>query len=82
MFNNLMMQGQLKNGTIIAVKVLSSDSRQGTREFLNELMSISDISHDNLVKLYGYCSEGDKKILVYNHLQNNSLAQTLLGMSW
>lgn len=72
-------KGQLKNGTIIAVKVLSSDSRQGVREFMNELMAISDISHDNLVKLYGYCVEGDQRILVYNHLENNSLAKTLLG---
>ncbi|CAN6277647.1 unnamed protein product [Urochloa humidicola] len=72
-------KGQLKNGTIIAVKVLSSESRQGVREFQNELVAISDISHDNLVKLYGYCAEGDQRILVYNHLENNSLAQTLLG---
>jgi len=77
-----MVQGQLKNGTIIAVKVLSSESRQGVREFQNELVAISDISHDNLVKLYGYCTEGDQSILVYNHIENNSLAQTLLGMSW
>ncbi|CAD6247976.1 unnamed protein product [Miscanthus lutarioriparius] len=72
-------KGQLRNGTIIAVKVLSKESRQGVREFLNELMAISGISHDNLVKLYGYCVEGDQRILVYNHLENNSLAQTLLG---
>jgi len=72
-------KGQLKNGTIIAVKVLSSESRQGVREFQNELVAISDISHDNLVKLYGYCTEGDQRILVYNHIENNSLAQTLLG---
>ncbi|KAG2648697.1 cold-responsive protein kinase 1-like isoform X2 [Panicum virgatum] len=72
-------KGQLKNGTIIAVKVLSSESRQGVREFQNELVAISDISHDNLVKLYGYCVEGDQRILVYNHIENNSLAQTLLG---
>ncbi|CAO2044651.1 unnamed protein product [Urochloa humidicola] len=72
-------KGQLKNGTIIAVKVLSSESRQGVREFQNELVAISDISHNNLVKLYGYCTEGDQRILVYNHLENNSLAQTLLG---
>jgi hypothetical protein len=77
-----MVQGQLKNGTIIAVKVLSSESRQGVREFQNELVAISDISHDNLVKLYGYYAEGDQRILVYNHIENNSLAQTLLGMSW
>ncbi|KAL5670567.1 hypothetical protein ACJX0J_022788, partial [Zea mays] len=74
-------KGQLRNGTVIAVKVLSSESRQGVREFLNELVAISDISHDNLVKLYGYCAEGDQRILVYNHLENNSLAQTLLGSS-
>ncbi|PVH65654.1 hypothetical protein PAHAL_1G047500 [Panicum hallii] len=72
-------KGQLKNGTIIAVKVLSSESRQGVREFQNELVAISDISHDNLVKLYGYYAEGDQRILVYNHIENNSLAQTLLG---
>ncbi|PWZ26591.1 putative LRR receptor-like serine/threonine-protein kinase [Zea mays] len=75
-------KGQLRNGTVIAVKVLSSESRQGVREFLNELVAISDISHDNLVKLYGYCAEGDQRILVYNHLENNSLAQTLLGMAY
>jgi len=73
------MQGQLRNGTSIAVKVLSMESRQGVREFLNELVAISGISHDNLVRLYGYCVEGDQRILVYNHLENNSLAQTLLG---
>ncbi|XP_062218273.1 cold-responsive protein kinase 1-like isoform X2 [Phragmites australis] len=72
-------KGRLKDGTIVAVKVLSSESRQGVKEFLNELMAISDISHDNLVKLYGYCVEGDQRILVYNYLENNSLSQTLLG---
>ncbi|KAL6629884.1 hypothetical protein ACP70R_029649 [Stipagrostis hirtigluma subsp. patula] len=72
-------KGRLKNGTIVAVKVLSLESRQGVKEFLNELMAMSDISHDNLVKLYGYCVEGDQRILVYNYLENNSLSQTLLG---
>uniref|UniRef100_A0A453NG00 Protein kinase domain-containing protein n=1 Tax=Aegilops tauschii subsp. strangulata TaxID=200361 RepID=A0A453NG00_AEGTS len=42
-------------------------------------MSISNISHGNLVSLYGYCVEGNQRILVYNYLENNSLAQTLLG---
>ncbi|XP_062224013.1 cold-responsive protein kinase 1-like isoform X2 [Phragmites australis] len=72
-------KGRLKNGTIVAVKVLSLESRQGVKEFLNELMAMSGISHDNLVKLYGYCVEEDQRILVYNYLENNSLAQTLLG---
>lgn len=72
-------QGTLKDGTAIAVKVLSLHSRQGAKEFLNELLAISDVAHENLVKLYGCCLEGSHRILVYNYLENNSLAHTLLG---
>lgn len=64
-----------------ALKVLSSDSRQGAREFLTEIKVISEVEHDNLVKLYGCCVEGNHRILVYGYLENNSLAQTLLGNS-
>lgn len=69
----------LKDGTVVAVKVLSATSRQGIREFLTELTAISDIKHENLVTLIGCCAEGSHRILVYNYLENNSLAQTLLG---
>ncbi|KAG8066302.1 hypothetical protein GUJ93_ZPchr0004g38975 [Zizania palustris] len=72
-------RGVLRDGTPIAVKVLSSTSRQGVREFLTELTAISDIKHENLVTLVGCCAEGSHRILVYNYLENNSLAQTLLG---
>lgn len=72
-------KGTLKDGTLVAIKVLSSESRQGVREFLNEIKVIADIEHDNLVKLYGCCMDGKQRILVYGYLENNSLAQTLLG---
>jgi serine/threonine protein kinase len=78
-FASLLFQGTLKDGTDVAVKLLSLQSRQGVKEFLNELMAISDISHENLVKLHGCCVEGRHRILVYNYLENNSLAHTLLG---
>nr|ACF86639.1 unknown [Zea mays] len=71
-------RGVLKDGTLVAVKVLSATSRQGVREFLTELTAISDIKHANLVTLIGCCAEGSHRILVYNYLENNSLAQTLL----
>ncbi|KAK1260444.1 putative LRR receptor-like serine/threonine-protein kinase [Acorus gramineus] len=71
-------KGRLKDGTIVAIKVLAAESRQGVREFLTEINVISDIEHENLVKLYGCCVEGHHRILVYNYLENNSLAQTLL----
>lgn len=66
----------------MAVKVLSTESRQGVREFLTELTIISDIKHENLVRLYGCCVEGINRILVYPYMENNSLAQTLLGMKY
>ncbi|KAL6847101.1 hypothetical protein ACP4OV_022954 [Aristida adscensionis] len=71
--------GKLTNGEKVAIKVLSSESRQGTREFLNELSVISNITHHNLVKLRGCCVDGGQKMLVYNYVENNSLAQTLFG---
>lgn len=72
-------KGFLKDGKVAAIKVLSTDSRQGVREFLTEINTISEIKHENLVKLYGCCVEGDHRILVYNYLENNSLTQTLLA---
>ncbi|PKU83862.1 cold-responsive protein kinase 1-like isoform X1 [Dendrobium catenatum] len=75
-------KGRLKNGEIVAIKVLSSESRQGVREFLNELTVISNVVHENLVSLIGCCVDGNQRILVYNYLQNNSLAKTLLGTDY
>lgn len=72
-------QGTLKDGTLAAIKVLSTESSQGSEEFLTEIEVIATVEHDNLVKLYGCCAEGDHRILVYGYLENNSLAQTLLG---
>lgn len=72
-------KGRLKGGKIAAIKVLSAESRQGVREFLTEINVISEIEHENLVKLYGCCLQNSQRILVYNYLENNSLAQTLLG---
>ncbi|KAK6141204.1 hypothetical protein DH2020_025047 [Rehmannia glutinosa] len=54
-------KGLLSDGTIIAVKQLSSKSKQGTREFVNEIGMISALQHPNLVKLYGCCVEGNQK---------------------
>ncbi|EOY27898.1 Receptor-like kinase in flowers 1, putative [Theobroma cacao] len=72
-------KGQLADGTIIAVKQLSSKSSQGNREFMNEIGMISCLQHSNLVKLYGCCIEGDQLLLVYEYLENNSLSRALFG---
>ncbi|KAF1866922.1 hypothetical protein Lal_00018308 [Lupinus albus] len=72
-------KGILLDGTVIAVKQLSSKSRQGNREFVTEIGMISALLHPNLVKLYGCCIEGNQLLLVYEYLENNSLARALFG---
>ncbi|KAK4594665.1 hypothetical protein RGQ29_018382 [Quercus rubra] len=72
-------KGTLHDGRVIAVKQLSVTSHQGKNQFLTEIATISAVQHRNLVKLYGCCIEGDKRLLVYEYLENNSLDQALFG---
>ncbi|KAK2976665.1 hypothetical protein RJ640_017408 [Escallonia rubra] len=73
------IQGLLLDGTVIAVKQLSSKSKQGSREFVNEIGMISGLQHPNLVRLYGCCIEGKHLLLVYEYMENNSLDHALCG---
>ncbi|KAF9666679.1 hypothetical protein SADUNF_Sadunf16G0253800 [Salix dunnii] len=68
------------DGTIIAVKQLSSKSKQGNREFVNEIGMISALQHPHLVKLHGCSIEGDQLLLVYEYMENNSLARALFEL--
>ncbi|KAL8087885.1 hypothetical protein AgCh_037864 [Apium graveolens] len=71
--------GVLSDGAVIAVKQLSSKSKQGNREFINEIGMVSALQHPNLVKLFGCCIEGNQLLLIYEYLENNSLARALFG---
>ncbi|KAK9187076.1 hypothetical protein WN944_018466 [Citrus x changshan-huyou] len=72
-------KGRLQDGTLVAVKVLSMESKQGEKEFLSEVASRANVCHENLVKLHGGCIDGPSRILVYDYMQKNSLSQTFLG---
>ncbi|KAH9604910.1 hypothetical protein KSS87_017043 [Heliosperma pusillum] len=74
-------KGMLSDGRIVAVKQLSVASHQGKHQFMAEIAAISAVQHRNLVKLYGCCLEGEKRLLVYEYLENKSLDQALFGDS-
>nr|XP_023889530.1 G-type lectin S-receptor-like serine/threonine-protein kinase At2g19130 [Quercus suber]POE64651.1 g-type lectin s-receptor-like serine/threonine-protein kinase [Quercus suber] len=65
-------KGILPDSTVIAVKKLESIS-QGEKQFRTEVSTIGTIQHVNLVRLRGFCSEGTKKLLVYDYMPNGSL---------
>uniref|UniRef100_A0ACD5VC87 Uncharacterized protein n=1 Tax=Avena sativa TaxID=4498 RepID=A0ACD5VC87_AVESA len=58
--------------TDIAVKRLDG-SFQGEKQFRAEVSSIGVVRHVNLVKLVGFCCDGDGRFLVYEHVPNRSL---------
>ncbi|KAI3809371.1 hypothetical protein L1987_25343 [Smallanthus sonchifolius] len=74
-------KARLSDGTIVAIKVLSIEleSMRGEREFISEMAALCDVQHGNLVNLHGCCVEGAKRYLVYDYMENNSLAYRFLG---
>jgi len=64
---------------VVAVKQLDRNGVQGSKEFLVEVLMLSLLNHDNLVKLAGYCADGDQRLLVYEFLPGGCLEGRLLG---
>ncbi|KAL3728910.1 hypothetical protein ACJRO7_033488 [Eucalyptus globulus] len=59
----------------VAVKKLKES--EGEREFLAKVKTIGKTHHRNLVRLLGYCHDGENRLLVYEYMSNGSLADVL-----
>ncbi|GMN34051.1 hypothetical protein TIFTF001_004486 [Ficus carica] len=66
---------------IVAVKKISSGSKQGKKEYVTEVKVISSLRHRNLVQLIGWCHDKGEFLLVYEYMPNGSLDYHLFGTS-
>ncbi|XP_052176483.1 putative receptor protein kinase ZmPK1 isoform X2 [Diospyros lotus] len=73
-------RGILNNERVIAVKRLEG-ILQGDAGFWAEVSIIGKLNHRNLVKIWGFCSEGKHKLLVYDYMENGSLDKILFSDS-
>ncbi|CAH9087367.1 unnamed protein product [Cuscuta epithymum] len=64
-------------GMVVAVKRLKPEGFQGHKEWLTEVNYLGQLHHPNLVKLIGYCYQGDHRLLVYEFLPKGSLENHL-----
>ncbi|CAN6981347.1 unnamed protein product [Brassica rapa subsp. trilocularis] len=62
---------------VVAIKQLDRNGPQGIREFVVEVLTLSLADHPNLVKLIGFCAEGDQRLLVYEYMPLGSLEDHL-----
>ncbi|XP_057463387.1 putative receptor protein kinase ZmPK1 [Actinidia eriantha] len=74
--SGVVYKGLLCDGRVAAIKRLNETNR-GEVDFQAEISTIGRLNHMNLIESWGYCIQGKHKLLVYEYMENGSLAQNL-----
>ncbi|GAB2280488.1 Protein NSP-INTERACTING KINASE 3 [Dionaea muscipula] len=74
----IVYKGRLNDGTLVAVKRLKDyNLAAGEIQFQTEVETISLAVHRNLLRLCGFCTTKNERILVYPYMPNGSVASRL-----
>ncbi|EHA8592152.1 putative receptor protein kinase ZmPK1 [Cocos nucifera] len=76
--SGVVYKGVLDDERVVAIKKLE-DVIQGEEEFRAELSLIGRIYHMNLVRMWGFCLERSRRLLVSEFVENGSLAKVLFN---
>ncbi|XP_019174558.1 PREDICTED: MDIS1-interacting receptor like kinase 2-like [Ipomoea nil] len=75
-------RAELPSGQIVAIKRFNNaigheDESCELKSFSNEVRTLTEVRHRNIVKLYGFCASERNTFLIYEYLEGGSLAHIL-----
>lgn len=73
----LVYRGVLNDGRKVAIKFMDQAGKQGEEEFKVEVELLSRLHSPYLLALFGYCSDSNHKLLVYEFMANGGLQEHL-----
>ncbi|XP_008350270.3 MDIS1-interacting receptor like kinase 2-like [Malus domestica] len=78
-------KAELESGQVVAVKRLNTEDSNdipaiNLQSFENEIRTLINIRHRNIIRLYGFCSRRGCIFLLYEYFERGSLGKSLYGV--